>query len=265
MDLAEKIIQQLQSPEGKDVIELYLLKENEKDEKAKAIVSNLDYINWMKQFSIQHPTTIFDDEIWFSDIKKISEQDKEKIMQLYYFYRGIDNWANQNLIYPEETYRNSCFGYYYNIQLNGDGFKVGILHGQGSRCYYVKADGLNRENFIDFQDILLDKRINRLDEYNNYIDLLYAFIHTLYNCGISLQDIAVVAQDTIVSFNGQEKCASIPLIPEVDTSLNSLRNLILSGYHNGVPVRAIFNVICNAVEKLQVNEECKFEEQSRSI
>ena len=81
----------------------------------------------------------------------------------------------------------------------------------------------------------------------------------------SLQDIAVVAQDTIVSFNGQEKCASIPLIPEVDTSLNSLRNLILSGYHNGVPVRAIFNVICNAVEKLQVNEECKFEEQSRSI
>ena len=66
-------------------------------------------------------------------------------MKLYYFYRGIDNWANQNLIYPEETYGNSCFDYYYNIQLNGDGFKVGILHGQDSRCYYEKADGLNRK------------------------------------------------------------------------------------------------------------------------
>ena len=265
MGLAEEIIKQLQSLEGKKIIESFLLELVRKNEKAKDMVSNLDYINWMKKFSSQYPTTIYNDEIWFSGITKVSEQDKEKIRQLSYFYRGIKNWASQNLIYPEEIYENAHFGYYYNIQLNGEGFQVGILHGQGSICYYEKVAVVNKENFIDFQDILIDKHIDRLDEYNNYIDLLYAFIHTLYNCGISLQDIAVVAQDTIVSFNGQEKCASIPLIPEVDTSLNSLRNLILSGYHNGVPVRAIFNVICNAVEKLQVNEECKFEEQSRSI
>lgn len=154
---------------------------------------------------------------------------------------------------------------YYNIQLNGDGFKIGILHGQGSRCYYEKADGLNREKFINFQDILLDKRINRLDEYNNYLNLLYSFIHTLYNSGINVRDIAITAQNTINSFNGQEKCASIPLIPELDTTLNSLHNLILSGYHNGVPIRAIFNVICNAIEEFHLNEKCKFEEESRSI
>ena len=79
MGLAEEIIKQLQSLEGKKIIESFLSEEVRKNEKAKDMVSNLDYINWMKKFSSQYPTTIYNDEIWFSGITKVSEQDKEKL------------------------------------------------------------------------------------------------------------------------------------------------------------------------------------------
>ena len=116
MTSAEKILKDLETPEGKERmdkwVEEYIAKEKVKSEKIKRMMSNPTYIEWLNQFTQDKDG--FSDDDWLYFPEKISESDREKVEQLCLFYEGIDKYATKNHIYPT----NFGYGYFYTIKLD---------------------------------------------------------------------------------------------------------------------------------------------------
>ena len=97
-------------------IEEYFVKIKEENEKIEKMMSNIDYIKWLYQFTQE--IDAFSSETLLYCPEKLSASDRKNADQLDLFYEGIKKYANQNYIYP-----TPCeFGNFYKIRLNEIGF-----------------------------------------------------------------------------------------------------------------------------------------------
>lgn len=166
----------LHTPEGKKRLEKVAKKlmEEEKNRKRriKEIITGGEYILWLEKFTIKH--TRFSDNDWLYFPEEISEEDIKSLEELNLFYRGIDEYASKNFIFP-----SSCdFGNYYCIKFGNIGYEIGIMVGQGTLFFCNKVSIENKE-FIDFTDIQNDKEQHKTKLINNRLEELSLLINNL--------------------------------------------------------------------------------------
>lgn len=110
-----------------------------------------DYIIWLENYTKKHPTFTSDEYLFSS--KKMPDIDKKNTESLGTLYELIKNYATENFILPQADQ----LGYHYQITYNGNSYKIGYMQGH-EFFYYCTATTPNKENTIDFNDILENKR-----------------------------------------------------------------------------------------------------------
>lgn len=102
MDFADKLLEELDTPEGQAKIdkwvEEYIVQEEAKNKQIRIMMSNLNYLKWLNQF-MQDKESFYDDD-WLYFPEQITDSDQKKVDILGLFYEGINNYAKLNYIYP---------------------------------------------------------------------------------------------------------------------------------------------------------------------
>ena len=126
----------------------------EREEKKTHMGTDLEYINWLSEFTKNHP--YFDD---YSDseyeLTDTNSDDLNNIKDINLFFATIDKYVadnNGNILRDGNTI-------YYLIKYNENYFKIGYLHGQGGMFFAGRTD-IN-EQAIDFNDIMSYYIINK--------------------------------------------------------------------------------------------------------
>ena len=167
--------------------------------KRKEMFSNINYIKWLENFTIKYPDFSDDDWLYFSE--KISQEDNEKVKKLHLFYEGIELYAKKNYIYPIEC----DFGGYYNIKLDNIGYEIGMLVGQGT-LFFCKRTSLNKDlEYIDFNDILIDKKKDGVDVITQQLKNLSNNVLELHKKGIPLTALIEILDDTLTGIKEEIK------------------------------------------------------------
>ena len=170
MNATYKMLEKLETPEGKAKIEKHIEEyiENQKirDKKIKDIMSNTDYIEWLKTFTQDKDSFTEEDLLYCQE--KITDLDRENISNLSLFYDGIERYASNNHIVPNYF----DFGEFYKIKYNNFFFKIGIAYGQGNSIFCHKVTGKNLKGFINFNSILT----NDSDSLNKLSNLVMAML-----------------------------------------------------------------------------------------
>ena len=149
---AEMLLKFMESPEWKEksreFAKSFIEKEKLRLEKIKLMMSNTDYIEWLKHFENGGDGFNSDDWVYFPE--EIEVSDKENVENLYLFYRGIDEYAKQIGFHATRCE----FGQFYKVRLEDFGFKIGIMVGQGTIFFFEKLPIENDIDFIDFKKIM---------------------------------------------------------------------------------------------------------------
>lgn len=203
MNATEKILKDMETPEGKARMnkwaEDYIAKEKVKSEKIKSMMSNTAYIEWLNQFTQNKDR--FSDNDWLYSPEKISESDRENVEKLCLFYEGIGNYAQQNHIYPIPC----GFGNFYRVKLNGFGFEIGILVGQGTAFFFKKVSLEDDKKFIDFNDIIIGKKQDNVDQINASLDSLSSMVITAYESGVPIEAIVSTFDHTMKGITSKKE------------------------------------------------------------
>ena len=168
--------------EGNQKVEKYIEKlieeRKQNDEKKKVMKSNTNYLEWIVNFMVDK--TGFCDDDWMDCPEKINENDREHVDNLHLLYEIIEEYASKNYIYPIKF----GWAYYYNIKYNNIGFQIGVMNGQGTRtiCSKVKID--ENLDFIDFIDIINDKKRDNVEIIETKLEELSNYIVSLCEYGI---------------------------------------------------------------------------------
>lgn len=184
MDIAEKILENLNTPEGQEkvrkIAEEFKAQQPAKNSKMQEMFSNTDYLKWLESFTIENPS--FCDDNWLYFPEQISEEDYEKVKNLNLLFEGIELYAQKNYIYPEEC----SFGWYYNIKFNNVGYEIGTLVGQGTLFYCKRTPIDEKIEYIDFNDIINGKKRDNADAIAQQLQDLSNKVIELYKNGIPL-------------------------------------------------------------------------------
>lgn len=202
MNAAEKILKDLKTPEGKvkmdKWVEKYITKQKEKEKKIKDMMSNTSYIEWLNEFTQDKDG--FSDDDWLYFPEKISDSDRENVLKLCLFYEGIDNYSQQNHIYPVPCE----FGNFYRVKLNDFGFEIGILVGQGTIFFFNKVSIADDKVFIDFNDIMIGRKQDNVDQINATLDSLSSMVLTAYESGVPIEAMVSRLDNTIQNITSKK-------------------------------------------------------------
>ena len=202
MKAAEKILKDLKTPEGKvkmdKWVEKYITKQKEKEKKIKDMMSNTSYIEWLNEFTQDKDG--FSDDDWLYFPEKISDSDRENVLKLCLFYEGIDNYSQQNHIYPVPCE----FGNFYRVKLNDFGFEIGILVGQGTIFFFNKVSIADDKVFIDFNDIMIGRKQDNVDQINATLDSLSSMVLTAYESGVPIEAMVSRLDNTIQNITSKK-------------------------------------------------------------
>lgn len=195
MDVISKILEEMDTPEGQKKIskwvEEYVEKEKIIDNKIKEMLSNTDYLKWLDNFTIAHQN--FSDDEWLYFPIEISMNDKEQVEKLHLMYRGIDKYASKNYIYPIPC----DFGNFYKIKSDNIGYEIGILNGQGTLFFCNRVEIENEKEFIDFNDIMNNKKSDNVSMIEDNLNKLSNMIISLHQSGVSLYAIETTFKSTL--------------------------------------------------------------------
>lgn len=183
----DKILKEMDTEQGKqkriEAAQKLIAKQNMLDEKAKRLVSNSEYMNWLNKITIEKPSV--SPEGFLSCPEKISDKDKALVEQLPLLYQGIEDYAERNYIYPTPY----GFGGFYKIRFNGVGYEVGMITGQGTVFFCTRVEIQNENEFIDFNDIMNNKEQDNVKEIKEKIDNLSQMITSLCEAGVPYEAI----------------------------------------------------------------------------
>jgi len=199
MDISQKEVM-------KKLAEDYINKQKEESKKIKEMISNTSYIDWLNQFTKDKKS--FCDDQWLYFPEKISSTDRENVEKLNLFYEGINIYAKQNHIYP--TLCN--FGNFYRVNLNDFGFEIGTLIGQETIFFFNKVSLKNNKNFIDFNDIMSEKKQDNVDQINAILDSLSNIVIKAYENGVPIESIIDRLDNTIKGISSKEENKTKTLI-----------------------------------------------------
>lgn len=140
--------------------------------------SNDDYIIWLENFTSKYSK--FSDDDWLYCPEKISEIDQNNVKKLNLFFDGIETYASKNYIYPTPNE----WGSFYSIKYNDVGYNIGLAVGQGVIFYCERTQVI--DGYLDFMDIINDKKQKNSDSIRNELDKLSQSIKNLINNGIPI-------------------------------------------------------------------------------
>ena len=187
MDDVEKMKSFLESSEGKESMNRFIQDENEKrlkqEEIIKEIFSNNNYVEWINSFTDEKGGFTDNDWLYFPD--KLNKNDLDNVDKLYLFYEGIERYTTKNFIYPIPCE----FGCFYRIKINGIGYEVGMMSGQGT-LFFVRRVPMNSDYFIDINDIINDKKQDNTESIMSDLDYLSNTIKNLYKRGVPFEAIS---------------------------------------------------------------------------
>ncbi len=203
MNETEKLIQFLESEEVKAAMDKCVQKMVEKDKKEKEIIkqlfSNKEYIQWLIDFTEDKKG--FLDSDWDYSSEKLSDNDQRNVNNLSLFFEGICTYAKKNYIYSSSR----ALGEYYRIKINDIGFEIGYIAGQGTSFYCKRVDINNEYNYIDYNDIILDKEQNNVKTINSSLNSLSNMIIDTYNSGVPVEAIEETVNVTMRELVSYEK------------------------------------------------------------
>ena len=178
-----------------DIIEK-LTKDREETER---IMSNTTYIEWLIQFT-QDKESFYDND-WSYFPEKISESDKENVEKLGLFYKGINKYAENNIIYP--TSYN--YGEFHKVKLNDFRFEIGYRAGQGVSFFFRKASLEDDKEFIDFNDIITGKIQDYVKQYRAILKSMSDSIVNGSRMGIPIKAIKKEVDAAVEKIESQEE------------------------------------------------------------
>ena len=147
-------------------------------ELVKTLISNTEYILWLENFTISNPA--FEDDTWLYQSDEISKEDSERVDELNSFFEGIMEYADRNFIplcYNE-------YSTYIFIKFNNIGYRIGVMVGQGSVTYCERVDISSDNIFIDFDDIMNNKKQENVDYICERLDSISSIIQELLKVGV---------------------------------------------------------------------------------
>ena len=119
-------------------------------------------------------------------------EESKKIEDLKIFYNNILSYGNENYIYP----KTFDYGKYYNIKYNNIGYRVIILTGNiRYSCHRIEIN--DKDEFIDFDDILNNKKQKNVDTINLCLRLLEELINNMIDYEVPISAIEETTKDTI--------------------------------------------------------------------
>ena len=203
MNSAEKILQELNTEDKNNKLnnwlQEYIEKQNIKNNEIKKMMSSSDYINWLTNFTIDKDA--FSDNDWLYNCSTIKKEDQDNIEKLYLFYEGIDKYARNNYIYPIPCE----YGNFYKIKWNEIGFEIGVLMGQGTLFFCRKLLVKENQEFIDYNDIILNKKQKQVEYIESCLNSISDMILTAYKNGVPADAIKTTLDDTIQEISSKEE------------------------------------------------------------
>lgn len=121
------------------ISEKYIEKERLLKQRKEKILESEEYISWLEEYT-KEKNKITSDEPY-----------DENIECLEALYLVIEDYAEENYIFPSKT----TFGCYYTVEYNDQKFNIGYMTGQGLFFYCERTE---EESKIDFNDILEGKK-----------------------------------------------------------------------------------------------------------
>lgn len=154
---------------------------NKSLENQKRLVESTDYFDWLYEFTKKHQK--FTDTDWLYDSDSICESDYSQVELLTDFFTAVDQYHRRNLL------EANAEGYaaWYNIKYKDAYFAIGIRVGQGAQNFvtrYKQYKEMLPEPFIEFEDILENKKHPGLAEKNEALLKLQAEANLLRNLGV---------------------------------------------------------------------------------
>ena len=170
------------------LIKNYIDEERMENAKIKIIMSNPEYMKWIAEFTKDKEG--FSDE----DLYHYKDSEKENIEKLGLFYKGVDIYAKTNHIYP----KLNEFGSFYKVKYNKSGYQIGCFEGQGRSVYYLTKLSLDKnKGFIEFNDILNNKRQDNVDSINKSLYIISNSIIEAHKNGVPIEAINETVRNTI--------------------------------------------------------------------
>lgn len=124
----------------------------------------------------------------------VNDLDMDNPSNLELLFRAIDDYAINNYYYSNVDDYES----YYNIRFNNKLYKFGMIYGQGI-CFYLEKGNDKDNNYIEFSDVIGNKRPERANDIENKLSKIYFLIDTLYGSGIPTRSIKCMIDDYLFS------------------------------------------------------------------
>ena len=197
----DKLMKELKDPKTQEtmnqIVDEMIKKEKVKRDKIAIMMSGIEYIDWLINFTKDKEG--FYDSAWDYSEEKLSESDQEKVYDLSLFFEGIYCYAKENRIYSKD----GRLGEYFQIRIGDIGFEIGYRSGQGTDFYCKRVSP--EDNFIDFIDILFNKKQDNLEFIEEGLNNLSNMISYLYNNGIPMEAIIETVNKTTRSIEREKK------------------------------------------------------------
>lgn len=152
--------------------------ERVKREKIEDLLTDADFFAWLDLFTQEYEG--FDDGRWKHRHNKISEEDRTNIERLNFLYEAIDLWASKNEIYPISDLPGEIS--FYKIKIGNAYYEIGISYLSNLSCFCNRID--KEEDFIDFEDVLADKRVENVEAKLEAWKQLSKIVQTLSGFGV---------------------------------------------------------------------------------
>ena len=172
---------------------------DERENKKLEIKSKTNYIEWLERFTEKYPRFTDDDFLYNKKIK--SSEDIDGINCLSILYDVIEEYAQNNYIYLTE---NNEYSGSYKIKYNGIGYEIGCMVGQGTLFFCGRIN--NPDNtFIEYNDILLNKKQPHTDEINKILEELTTIVAYYHEQGIPIPALKRSLNEIIKSMKKKER------------------------------------------------------------
>lgn len=169
-----------------------------KEIRQKEIISTTEYISWLEEFTKIHSFFTVDD--WLYSDNEISKSDEKHVEELELLYFEIKEYAKKNFI----SFNRSEGLEYYSIKYNNVGYQIGEVGFQGGSFYCNRVEIESDEDFINFTDIITNKKQERVDFINKRLSDLSNLIKELLKEEIPIPAIEETIQKTIESDENEE-------------------------------------------------------------
>lgn len=201
MSAADLLLEKMDTPEWRAKIAKWAENERKKEAikqaKIQDILSNPDYMKWLEDFTLKYPD--FTNRYWTYS-SDLSAEDSKRVEDLVILYNLISSFATKNYIYQEQ--RDSTV--FYRIQNDNIGYEIGIISGLGIEFFCKRVEIEPGVNFIDFNDIRIDKKYDNVDYIENSLNNLSTMVRALYENGVPLEALNSTLGTTLNELKSQK-------------------------------------------------------------